>query len=199
MIRAALALVLIPIMLAAFAGCGTAPPEADFSALPLSAYAPEEVQFTDLSEGNVSSWAWDFDGDGVIDSILPNPTQVFANPGNYTVSLTVTGPGGNSTQVKADYIEMVPCPRFADFVADNTVMEGRHPIQFTDLTIPPVGNVTSWAWDFETDGVIDSYEQNPEHTYRTDGDYTVTLTVTTSECDDTLTRHEYIDVSGCRT
>ena len=94
MIRFTLALGLISIMLAALSGCGPAAPVAGFVAVPLTAYAPEEVQFSDLSEGNVSSWAWDFDSDGLIDSALQNPKHVYTNPGNYTVSLTVVGPGG---------------------------------------------------------------------------------------------------------
>jgi len=198
MTRTAAALVVILLVLAALAGCGS-PPKADFSATPLSGYAPEEVQFNDLSEGNVTSWAWDFDGDGVIDSTEQNPVHLFANPGNFTVSLTVTGSGGNSTSVKTDYLHITPCPHFADFVAEPTEMSGRHPIQFTDLSVAPSGNITSWAWDFSSDGRIDSTEQNPTYTYQRNGKYDVTLTVTTPECSDTVTKHGYITVTGCPT
>ena len=197
MIRFTLALGLISIMLAALSGCGPAAPVAGFVAVPLTAYAPEEVQFSDLSEGNVSSWAWDFDSDGLIDSALQNPKHVYTNPGNYTVSLTVVGPGGNSTAAKSDYLRFEPCPSFANFIAEPVEMEGVHPIQFTDLSIPPSGNITSWAWDFKSDGEIDNTEQNPEHTYLRTGVYSVTLTVTTSECEDTVTKHEYITITGC--
>jgi PKD repeat protein len=78
-------------------------------------------------------------------------------------------------------------------------MEGRHPIQFTDLSVTDaaMGHVTSWAWDFNSDGRIDSNEQNPTHTYTRNGLYSVTLTVITPECEDTLTRHEYIRITGC--
>jgi len=199
MIRIAAALVAMSLVLAALAGCGSSPPKAAFSAIPLTGYAPEEVQFSDLSEGNVTSWAWDFDGDGVIDSTDRNPVYLFANPGNYTVSLTVFGPSGNTTDVKADYLRIIPCPHFADFVAEPTSMSGQHPIQFTDLSVAPSGNVTSWAWDFTNAGRIDSTEQNPTHTYPRNGTYSVTLTVTTSECTDTLTKHSYIKVTGCPT
>jgi PKD repeat protein len=199
MTRAVLTLGLISLLLAGLSGCGPTAPEAAFSAIPLNGYAPEEVQFTDLSEGNVTSWEWDFDSDGVVDSILQNPTHLFGNPGNYTVSLTVDGSGGNSTEVRVDYLQFIPCPRFADFVADPTEMSGRHPIQFTDLSSSTSGNVTSWKWDFDSDGKIDSTEQNPQHTYNRNGLYAVSLTVTTPECDDTLTKHDYIKVTGCST
>ena len=45
---------------------------------------------------------------------------------------------------------------------------------FTDETIL---TTTSWEWDFENDGIIDSYEQNPTHTYYVRDSYSVSLTV----------------------
>ncbi len=197
MIRIAAALGLISLVLAGLTGCGdTPPPEAAFGATPLSAYAPERVEFSDLSEGNVTSWAWDFDSDGIIDSTERNPKHNYANPGNYTVTLTVAGSGGNSTEVKTSYLQFEPCPSFANLVSETTTMNGVHPMQFTDLS---TGNITSWEWDFESDGRIDSREQHPKHTYRTNGLYSVTLTVTTEECEDTYTIYDYIKVEGCST
>jgi PKD repeat protein len=199
--RILIAAALLVIALAGIVGCGTNAPEADFDASPLTAYAPEEVQFTDLSQGNVTSWAWDFDGDGVVDSVLQNPQYEFANPGNYTISLTVSGADGNDTEIKAEYIELFPCPDFIDFIAETTSMHGRHPIQFTDLSSPDpsLGTVTGWKWDFNSDDRIDSMEQNPKYTYMRNGIYSVTLTVTTAECEDTLIRNDYITITGCST
>ena len=184
----------VALSLANMVGCGPAAPEADFSASPLGGYAPEDIQFTDLSTGNVTSWQWDFNDDGVLDSTLQNPLQTFINPGNYTVSLVVAGEGGNDTEVKTEYIVITPCPKFAEFIAEPTSMSGRNPIQFTDIS---TGNVTSWSWDFDSDGAIDSNEQNPQHTYTRNGMYSVTLTVSTSECTDTLTKYHHIKITGC--
>lgn len=201
--RIFVAAALVLISVAGITGCGGSnPPEADFAALPLTGYAPEVVQFTGLSQGNVTSWAWDFNSDGAIDSELQNPVYVFTHPGNYTVSLTVSGADGNDTEVKAEYIELIPCPNFADFIAEPTSMAGRHPIQFTDVSSPDplLGNTTSWEWDFNSDGTIDSTEQNPTYTYIRNGIYSVTLTVTTPGCcEDTLTKHDYITITGCKT
>jgi len=80
------------------------PPLADFIATPTSGTAPLTVQFTDTSTGNITSWAWDFDNDGMIDSTQQNPTHIYAIATVYTVSLTVTGPGGSEQEVKANYI-----------------------------------------------------------------------------------------------
>lgn len=53
---------------------------ANFSATPASGATPLNVQFTDttFSSNTVVSWAWDLDGDGVVDSTMQNPT--FAYP-----------------------------------------------------------------------------------------------------------------------
>jgi PKD repeat protein len=56
------------------------------------------VAFKDLSEGQITSWKWDF-GDGTT-STEQNPIHQYAarpgREGNYTVILDVTGPAGTS-------------------------------------------------------------------------------------------------------
>jgi PKD repeat protein len=53
-------------------------------------------------------------------------------------------------------------------------------IQFYDNSNDPAGvGISSWAWDFGDGGT--STQQYPTHRYAADGDYTVRLTVTTSD------------------
>jgi regulation of enolase protein 1 (concanavalin A-like superfamily) len=78
------------------------PPAPAFSAYPLSGTVPLTVTFTDLSTGAVASWLWSF-GDGV-SSTLQNPTHTYTTEGVYTVTLTVSGPGGSEMNAKAAYI-----------------------------------------------------------------------------------------------
>lgn len=196
MTRIIVVLALIILVLSTLVGCGTAVPQAKLSATPTDGYAPLDVQFSDKSTGNISSWEWDLNGDGTLDSTIQNPKYTYESPGNYTVSLAVRGPGGNNTAVKADYIKVIPCPRFADFIAEPTTGVGTTTVQFTDKS---TGNVTAWAWDFNNDGTIDSTEQNPAHLYSKNGNYTVTLTITTPECSDTITKWDYISITGCHT
>ncbi|WP_440945303.1 PGF-pre-PGF domain-containing protein [Methanosarcina sp. T3] len=76
----------------------------DFSANVSSGPAPLVVLFTDTSTGPApSSWLWDF-GDGINSKHPMNATHTFAEPGNYTVSLTVENSAGNNTVTKTDYI-----------------------------------------------------------------------------------------------
>jgi len=71
-------------------------PVADFRADIRRGLSPLTVQFNDSSEHKPSSWSWDF-GDGSEPSIEQNPVHVYANPGEYTVNLTV------SNEVGTDY------------------------------------------------------------------------------------------------
>ncbi|MCR9248747.1 MAG: PKD domain-containing protein [bacterium] len=59
--------------------------EADFTS---TAIVPLVVQFTDTTVGPATTWAWDLDGDTVVDSTLRNPT--FAYPDTSTVDVTLT-------------------------------------------------------------------------------------------------------------
>jgi PKD repeat protein len=82
---------------------------ADFSATPLSGTAPLLVVFTDLSfaeNTTITSWQWDFDNDGTIDSYLQNPTY-FYDAGVFSVSLTVSNGHISDTETKEDYITVV--------------------------------------------------------------------------------------------
>src|SRR5439155_20500715 len=84
----------------------TAPSLVDnFSASPTSGQAPLKVTFTDTSTGSVTGWVWNF-GDGT-SSTTQNPQHTYSTTGTYTVSLTVSGPGGSNTATKVNYITTV--------------------------------------------------------------------------------------------
>ena len=80
------------------------PPVADFTGSPRSGTAPLVVQFGDQSTGPITDWLWNF-GDGRT-SVARNPSHTYAHTGPYNVSLTVSGPGGQDTSVKAGYVQV---------------------------------------------------------------------------------------------
>ena len=82
-------------------------PVASFTASPTSGMVPLNVNFTDTSSGSITDWAWAF-GDGNT-STSQDPTNLYLNPGAYTVQEIVSGPGGASTNVQPNYI-VVNCP-----------------------------------------------------------------------------------------
>jgi hypothetical protein len=75
---------------------------ADFTAVPTNGRAPLTVQFTNLSLGENLTATWQF-GDGQMSSLL-NPAHAYTTPGQYTVTLTVTGPDGTNTLVRPNAI-----------------------------------------------------------------------------------------------
>jgi PKD repeat protein len=85
-------------------GMPSGPPQAAFSGTPRSGPAPLEVSFINETMGIYETCAWDF-GDGQAGE-GDAPIHVFAEPGLYTVSMTVTGPGGEDTETQEGYIEV---------------------------------------------------------------------------------------------
>ncbi|MDP6539825.1 MAG: PKD domain-containing protein [Planctomycetota bacterium] len=81
-----------------------AAPSASFSASPLVALVPAEVAFSDASTGPITTWSWDF-GDGATSSD-PEPVHTYTDAGSYTVTLTVSGPGGSDAFVRTDYLSL---------------------------------------------------------------------------------------------
>ncbi|RJP43619.1 MAG: PKD domain-containing protein [Desulfobacteraceae bacterium] len=164
-----------------------APPVASFSTSTTSGDIPLLVTFTDHSTGNITSWAWDF-GNGDT-STEQSPQYTFESPGNYTVVLTVTGPGGADADY--EYITVINSNApVADFSATPTVGMPPLPVTFTDLS---TGEITSWLWDFGDGNTSDL--QNPVHEYQNTGNFEVKLTVTGPDGIDEKTEPNFISVS----
>jgi PKD repeat protein len=104
----------------------TAAPVASFTASPAPATPPLIVNFSNTSTGTITSYAWTF-GDGGTDT-AQNPSHVYASPGTYTVSLTVTGPGGSNTQTRTIYI---PIPGTAPVATTTVVSSSTNPSTFS--------------------------------------------------------------------
>jgi len=168
------------------------PPVADFSATPLVTPVGSNIAFTDESTGNVNSWLWDF-GDGNT-STDQNPVHAYTDGafvgdfGVFTVTLTVTGYGGQDQKVRTDYITIYEVPT-ADFVASPREGFVTLPVDFVSST---TGVINSYLWEFG-DGET-STEANPAHDYTSPGTYGVSLTVTGPGGSYKKTRAAYITV-----
>jgi len=136
------------------------------------------TQFTDLSTGGITNWAWNL-GDGNT-STLQNPTHFYATNGNYNVVLTVTNPA-NCVHTLSQLVTVNAVPT-AGIIVNSTCLG--QPTQFTDAT---TGVPVNWIWDFG-DGSPVSNTQNPVHTYAATGTYTVQLiSFGGAGCSDTTT------------
>ncbi|MBI4168747.1 MAG: PKD domain-containing protein, partial [Acidobacteria bacterium] len=75
---------------------------ADFSADLVAGDVPFTVQFRDPTLGDPTGYAWEF-GDGGT-STEAEPIHTYAVPGIYSVTLTVSGPGGPSVKRRRNFI-----------------------------------------------------------------------------------------------
>jgi PKD repeat protein len=81
------------------------PPVANFTANVTTVTAGGNVQFTDLSVYNPTTWSWSFPGGTPATFNGQNPPPIVYNtPGTYNVSLTVSNGNGNDVQTNTNYI-----------------------------------------------------------------------------------------------
>jgi hypothetical protein len=164
------------------------PVNAAFSGSPTSGPAPLEVTFTNQSTGSFDTCTWDF-GDGTSSAECDPLPHTYSNSGVYSVSLTVSGPGGEDTLMLSDYITVYELA-MAEFVGVPT--SGPAPLEVT-FTNQSTGEFDTCAWVFG-DGTNSAECNPPPHTYTAPGVYSVALTVSGLGGEDTKTRPNYITV-----
>jgi gliding motility-associated-like protein len=151
---------------------------------------PFSVSFLETAVDDIS-WIWNF-GDGNI-SNDPNPIHTYETPGNYPVTLTVSGAGMCNDRVEGmiisvhdtAHVNFTSNPEFpASMAFPNTE------VTFKDFTV----NGDEWHWSFG-DGTS-SEEINPVHQYLDEGTYFVTLSVMNDlGCVSTVTHGPYLVVN----
>ena len=83
----------------------SATPAADFVANKTNVPTNTKVTFSDLSSATATSWEWDFNGDGIVDSKMQYPDFVYTANGSYTVKLTINKGTANELSLsKTNYI-----------------------------------------------------------------------------------------------
>lgn len=99
--------------------------------------------------------------------------------------VALPGPGGTG------YVP--PAVPVADFTQDLT--SGAHPLTVTFSLVASPGVISEVAWDFDSDGFIDSTSRNPTWTFAAAGVYSVTQYVMNSAGSDRITKHNLITVT----
>lgn len=151
------------------------PPTISFSA-PLNSCFLSAVQFIDNStSGNpndqIVSWNWNF-GDGNF-STAQNPTHLYPQTGNYSVTLTVTTANGcTNTGGLPVGIQILPSPTAA-FSVNSTLFY--LPTESLITTNQSTG-ANSYYWTFGDGG--SSTETNPTYLYNLVGNFEIELIAT---------------------
>jgi Flp pilus assembly protein TadG len=137
---------------------------------PTNDTAPWDVTFdSSASTGDPTDWNWDFDGDGIVDSIEQNPTHTYTAEGTYTVTLTVINLTGANTQIRTDYVIIgtEPAPSASSSTPDcvnppNVI--GMLPTA-ADAALAAQGFLDVTIWDDLTSGPKGKVQaQDPDHT-----------------------------------
>lgn len=135
------------------------------------------TQFTNTStttSGSISTWLWDF-GDASPSNNTSDPAHLYANAGNYNVTLIVNNSFGCAdTIIKSVQVYYNP---LAGFTSNNVCLgDTMHFINTS--SVDNSTSIASYLWVFGDGGATSSL-QNPNHYYSIAGTYTVTLVVTT--------------------
>jgi PKD repeat protein len=165
------------------------PPQVSSSWTPALPRTATPVQFsagaTDPDKGPITGWAWDFNGDGVVDSTAQNPMYPgFAAAGDHVVKLTVTDHDGERT-VEEHTLHVHDAnlpPRAANLYAQPLGPRVLHPTTLrcdcTDPDADPrLAAPVTYDWDFG-DGTAHSAAAKPSHSYATSGTHVVRLRIT---------------------
>ena len=152
---------------------------AAFAAAPDHGTAPLGVEFVNGSGGAITAYAWDFDGDKIVDSTLADPPPFTYNqPGIYFPSLSIAGADGEQrTSLMTIVVEQAAqvAPPVAAFIVSPTDGEAPLTVMFTNKS---TGQVNHYSWDFNGDSVRDSIDANPgTFTFKAPGTYIASLRV----------------------
>jgi PKD repeat protein len=145
-----------------FVHAGNGDCKSKFNVLPDAASL--NVNYSDASLGNATSWYWEF-GDGHV-SNLQSPGYKYTKPGFYQVCLTISKKGCQDTYFNTIHVGNNDCKTSFIFFTDSV----KKSVEFKDLSLY---GPTMWSWEFG-DGTT-STVQNPQHTYTNAGIYTSCL------------------------
>ena len=141
--------------------------------------APSTVVFKNTSE-NADRYEWDFgdpDSGNKNKSEDADPAHVYSKPGKYKVELSAWSGSNKKAGKYSETITIaeLPKPPEAGFSIQNDNVLGPATIIFKNKSV----NAEEYLWDFgdpESGEENASSRENPTHTYRKEGRYTVTLT-----------------------
>ncbi|HWZ13645.1 MAG TPA: PKD domain-containing protein [Mucilaginibacter sp.] len=154
----------------------------------------DSTQFTDKTNVNgslIKTWLWDF-GDNTT-SAQQNPKHIYANPGNYKVTLSVTNVNGCGTDTsQVIYVNHKPV---ANFTMSAPACAGKA-VTFTDQSTSVDGKITQWIWNYG-DGKSDTLANNKpvNHIYTAAGTDSIKLTVFTDRGCSNVTPVQVITIS----
>lgn len=145
------------------------------------------VNQSSITNGSITVNAWEM-GDGSNSSTVDNIGFSYKNTGNYAIRLIVRSDQGCEDTLSKS-VNIYPSPMLDFSVNSDIQCLTDNSFTFNDLSSVSKGLLTDFAWDFG-DGNA-SMQRNPlPHSYSTEGNYIITLTVTSdNNCVETITKN----------
>ena len=166
------------------AACAGTGPVIDFVADPLSTCAEVAINFTAISDSEVTTYSWDFEGDGVFDTDGNPVVHEYQDTGYFDVILMAEHNGCISTILKEDYIHITP--PVAIFYTGNNC---NNTLNVTFLNNSVGADSLVWTITLPTGDEVFPYDL-PNYLFPDFGSYPVTLEVFNNEsnCSDIITK-----------
>lgn len=168
------------------------PPTADIAANPNPADVGETVNFdasgstedSPIAGAPITSYEWDFDGDGTVDETTAAATTTHVYPAAGTFDATVTVVDADGDRDQDSVTVRVNGPPTAGFIFEPSTPGAGETITFSSTSTDEEGPIADaqHRWDFDNDGVYgDKVGETVTHSFPAAGSYPVGLEVTDSD------------------
>ncbi|MBR5744373.1 MAG: PKD domain-containing protein, partial [Muribaculaceae bacterium] len=143
----------------------------------------QSVHFIDMSQGDIKSWEWSFEGGEPSSSNEQNPVVVYNKAGLYNVTLNVSDGTTTASATRQAFVNVEgEAPTAAIGMPDGSYLSPwvmmfvptNKPLTFIDKS---TGNPTQWLWTFQGTDIASRTDQNPTVTYTKEGKYGIRLEV----------------------
>lgn len=173
-------------------------PTVDFSVSPTKGCAPLVVSYTanaSAGDGTISNYLWDFgDGATIQGSSYATTQHTYTFPQVPPITLNITNSYGCYTTItKTNQVDVVKNVVSSFNTSATTLCNVGESVSFTNTSTG--SGVLTWLWDFG-DGSATSTSQSPVHVYNTKGNYTASLTTTSSDGCAATTKSAPINVAN---
>lgn len=153
----------------------------------------DTTKFSCINPVDIVSYKWNFGNGGIsTDSI---PEVIYDKSGEYNVSLTlIDSHGCDSTLIMTNFISVQNYPN-PNFEAPDTYSPCYpYIVEYHNLT--DNSDIADYFWEFG-DGYGISHNENPIYTYVVPGNFTVTLTATTTHgCSNAIQKEGFVKIDG---
>ena len=114
---------------------------ANFKADKVTGSSGTNIRFTDISvacpNNPITSWKWDFDNNGTVDSEIQNPEYVFnsSSNSNFSVKLIISNGSNSSEKIRENYINLTGTTSVEEYdISNELILNQNYPNPFNPTT-----------------------------------------------------------------